>query len=50
MAVNIKSPRQKAKDALLMSEKKNSASPNHFTPKILIAHTQTVIAAVYAAA
>ena len=35
-----------AQDVLLMIEKKNSASPNHLTPKMLIAHTQTVIAAV----
>ena len=33
-----------------MIEKKNSASPNHLTPKILMAHTQMVMAAVYAAA
>lgn len=41
---------QAVRDELLIIEKQNSASPNHRTPKMLIAHTQTVIAAVYAAA
>ncbi len=33
----------------LMIEKTNSDSPNHFTPKMLIAHAQMQMAAVYAA-
>lgn len=33
-------------DLHLMIEKKNSASPNHRTPKMLIMHTRTAMRAV----
>lgn len=41
--------KKEREDLRLMMEKMNSDSPNHRTPKTLIAHTRIHTAAVYAA-
>ena len=40
---------EKSRYSLLMMEKTNSDSPNQRTPKMLMAHVQMQMAAVYAA-